>query len=110
MSVKAVRPQARLVPCRGFLSPEDYDLSFPKFDDVQRNCIGWAAMISSNAAIVLTFDPLTDQVLLVEQFRVGPFLRGDTEPWCFELIAGLRCHGETPDQAASREAKDGAGP
>ena len=68
-----------------------------------------AVFVSSDAAIVLPYDPVTDRVLLVEQFRAGPNIRGDRYPWCLEPIAGLIDAGETPAQAALREAKEEAG-
>ena len=96
-------------PNRGVVSVEEHDLSFPKFDGTRSKSVTRAALVSSDAAIVMPYDPITDRVLLVEQFRAGPHVRGDRQPWCLEPIAGLIDAGEAPEQAALREAKEEAG-
>lgn len=63
----------------------------------------------ADAALILPYDPVRDRVLLVEQFRVGPTLRGDANPWALEPVAGMIDAGETPEQAARREAAEEAG-
>ena len=63
----------------------------------------------TDAAILLPYDPVRDRVLLVEQFRVGPLARGDQSVWQLEPIAGLVDAGETPQDAALREAQEEAG-
>ena len=57
---------------------------------------------------VLPYDPKTDLVMLVEQFRAGPHARGDQNPWCLEPIAGRMDVGETHAQTAYREALEEA--
>ncbi len=68
-----------------------------------------AAFVSGDAVTVLPYDPLRDRVLLVEQFRTGPFARGDHTPWQLEAIAGRIDPGETPEDCARREAVEEAG-
>ncbi|MDG2406895.1 MAG: NUDIX hydrolase [Paracoccaceae bacterium] len=109
MPEKAVQTFETRTPYRGFVSVEEHDLSFQKFDGTHSKAVTRAALVSSDAAIVLPYDPITDRVLLVEQFRFGPHARGDRQPWCLEPIAGLIDAGETPEQAAIREAKEEAG-
>lgn len=65
--------------------------------------------VSGDAVTVLPYDPRRDRVLLVEQFRAGPFGRGDPLPWQLEAIAGRVDPGETPEDAARREALEEAG-
>ena len=64
--------------------------------------------MSAAAVIVLPYDPVSDRVLLVEQFRTGPYVNGDANPWVLEPIAGLIDVGETPEEAGLREAKEEA--
>ena len=109
MPVQAVRTFGTRAPYRGFVSVEEHDLSFPKFDGTHSKSVTRAALVSSDAAIVMPYDPITDRVLLIEQFRAGPHVRGDSQPWCLEPIAGLIDAGEAPEQAALREAKEEAG-
>jgi len=47
--------------------------------------------------------------LLIEQFRPGPYLRGDHAPWSLEAIAGRIDGGERPEDAVRREAMEEAG-
>lgn len=68
-----------------------------------------AVFYGIDAAILLPYDPARDRVLLVEQFRVGPLARGDQSVWQLEPIAGLVDAGETPQEAALREAQEEAG-
>lgn len=77
---------------------------------------GWSETVTrevferGHAAAVLPYDPARDQVLLVEQFRVGA-LAADAAggPWLLELIAGIIDPGETPEEVVRREAMEEAG-
>ena len=92
----------------GFFSVKEFDLSFTKFDGSKSEVVTRSALISKDAVIVLPYDPLNDRVLLVEQFRAGPYARQDKTHWCLEPIAGLIDCGETPEEAALREANEEA--
>ncbi|ANB01068.1 NUDIX domain-containing protein [Ectothiorhodospira sp. BSL-9] len=59
------------------------------------------------AAAVLPYDPDTDRVLLVEQFRVGA-IESPHGPWLMETIAGLIEPGERAEDVARREALEEA--
>lgn len=58
---------------------------------------------------VLLYDPDSDQILMVEQFRVGCLDDRQNGPWALELVAGLVDEGETPEQVAVRESEEEAG-
>lgn len=60
------------------------------------------------AVAVLPYDPARDEVVLVEQFRVGA-LDAPGEPWLIEPIAGIIEDGEQPPEVARREAREEAG-
>ena len=93
---------------KGFFSIEEHRLSYKKFDGSQGEVVTRSALVSSDAVIVLPYDPVSDRVLLVEQFRTGPYVKGDANPWVLEPIAGLIDVGETPVEAGLREAKEEA--
>ncbi|HEX6141836.1 MAG TPA: NUDIX domain-containing protein [Geminicoccaceae bacterium] len=59
------------------------------------------------AVAVLPYDPERDEVVLVEQFRVGA-LDAPGEPWLIEPVAGIVEAGETPEDVAHREAREEA--
>jgi nudix-type nucleoside diphosphatase (YffH/AdpP family) len=61
-----------------------------------------------DAALVMPYDPVRDRVLLVEQVRMGPLVRGDRRVWQLEPIAGHIDPGESPEEAARREALEEA--
>ena len=61
-----------------------------------------------DVAGVLPFDPVRDEVVLVEQFRIGA-MHQRPDPWLVEAIAGRIEPGESPEVAAAREAREEAG-
>ncbi|MCG9596510.1 ADP-ribose diphosphatase [Vibrio sp. Isolate25] len=74
---------------------------------------GWSEVIEremferGHAAALLPYDPVTDQVVLIEQIRVGA-LEHD-HPWQFEIVAGVIDTNESSEQVVRREAVEEAG-
>ncbi|TQS72675.1 NUDIX domain-containing protein [Rhodobacteraceae bacterium] len=96
------------IPYAKFFAVEDYELRHKRFDGSMSDVLSRAAFVSGDAAVVLPYDPVRDKVLLIEQFRVGPHARGDSNPWLLEAIAGRIDPGETPEQTVRREAVEEA--
>ena len=96
-------------PYAHFFALEEVDVSWRRFDGTMSAAVTRAAFVSGDAVTVLPYDPARDRVLVIEQFRAGPFLRGDPQPWLIEAIAGRVDPGETPAEAARREAVEAAG-
>lgn len=75
---------------------------------------GWSQVLTrelfcrSNCVAVVPYDPITDQVVLIEQFRVGT-LKQDDPKWMLEIVAGAIEEGETPEAVAHRETQEEAG-
>jgi ADP-ribose pyrophosphatase len=63
----------------------------------------------TDAVTVLPYDPERERVLVIEQFRYGPWLRGDPYPWILEPVAGRVDPGEDAEVTARREAREEAG-
>ncbi len=61
-----------------------------------------------HVAGVLPVDPDRDRVVLIEQFRVGPYVVG-WDPWLLEGVAGIIDAGESPEEVCRREAEEEAG-
>jgi len=59
-----------------------------------------------DAVVLLPYDPVADNVVIIEQFRIGA-LNGET-PWQLEFIAGMFGENENPIEVAIREAKEEA--
>lgn len=104
-----VKVTARSEPYARFFAVEEYDLTFRRFDGSTSASVNRAVFVSGDAAVVLPYDPVRDRVMVIEQFRPGPFGRGDPQPWLVEAIAGRIDGGETPEDAARREAREEAG-
>jgi ADP-ribose pyrophosphatase len=75
---------------------------------------GWSSPIRrelfqrGDAVGVLPWNPKADEVVLIEQFRVGA-MRGSDSPWMLELIAGVVEPGEADAIVAHRESEEEAG-
>lgn len=93
----------------GFFRIAAFDLNYPRYDGSTSQPIRREAFVAFDAALILPYDPATDRVLLIEQLRFGPLMRGDPAPWVFEPVAGLVDAGEAPEEAARREALEEAG-
>lgn len=93
----------------GFFAIEDYRVAWRRFDGGMSVVADRAAFLSGDAVTVLPYDPIRDRVLVVEQFRTGPLARGDAQCWQIEAVAGRVDPGETPEEAARREAVEEAG-
>jgi nudix-type nucleoside diphosphatase (YffH/AdpP family) len=107
------RAEVRLIahrrPYAGYFAFEEQDLHFPLFGGGHSETVSRAALVATDAALVLPYDPRRDEVLLLEQFRPGPYLRGDPRPWCLEPVAGRVDAGEDPEATARRETEEEAG-
>lgn len=104
-----VREKAHRYPYAHYFAVESYQLQFRQFDGAFSDDVHYAAFAATDAALVLPYDPVRDRVMLVEQFRMGPWVRGDRVPWQLEPIAGRVDVGETPESTALREAQEEAG-
>jgi ADP-ribose pyrophosphatase len=61
-----------------------------------------------HAVTVLPYDPARDEVVLIEQFRIGAFGAG-LNPFQVECVAGIIDAGETPERVAERETMEESG-
>ncbi|HHX90774.1 MAG TPA: NUDIX domain-containing protein [Paracoccus sp.] len=100
---------ARTTPYAYFFGVEEADLRFRRFNGSFSDKVRRAGFVMADAVTVLPYDPARDRVLVVEQFRFGPFARGDLNAWTLEPIAGRIDPGESPEQALRREAGEEAG-
>lgn len=98
----------RSAPYRGFLRVARYRLKIASpgagyGTTIYRECIE-----GLRAAAVLPFDPVTERIILVKQFRIGA-LGAPSGAWLLEPPGGVIDAGETPEGAARREAWEEAG-
>ncbi|MEP3675859.1 NUDIX domain-containing protein [Sulfitobacter sp.] len=93
----------------GYFAVNEVDLRHSRFDGTWSPELARSYFIAGDAALVLPYDPVRDCVLVVEQMRMGPLGRGDSEVWHLEPVAGRIDPGETAEEAALREAQEEAG-
>lgn len=92
----------------GFFNTEVRNLSHKRFDGAIQGPVKRLVYRVGDAVTVLPYDPVRDRILLVEQFRMGPYGNGDAAPWMLEPIAGLIDAGENAETTARREAREEA--
>lgn len=73
-----------------------------RFDGTMSGPRTWELFRRGRAAAVLPYDPWTDRLVLMEQFRL-PALAAGVAPVMMEIPAGLCDGGESPAATASRE-------
>ncbi|WP_083687076.1 NUDIX domain-containing protein [Roseovarius nanhaiticus] len=93
----------------GFYRFETQRLRHPTFASGADQQVRREMVVATDAVMVLPYDPVRDRVLMVEQFRMGAYGRGDPRPWMLEPVAGRIDAGETPEEAARRECEEEAG-
>lgn len=104
-----IRTERVEIGYNGFFRLEEHHLSYPSFKGGRSPVVSRVAFVSVDAVTLLPYDPVRDRVLLVDQFRVGPFVRGDAQPWTLEAVAGRVDGNETWEEAVHREAQEEAG-
>jgi ADP-ribose pyrophosphatase len=98
----------REVLYQGFFRLARYSLRHRRFDG------GWSPVIQreiferGHAAAVLPYDPASDRICLIEQFRPGALEAADG-PWLLEFVAGIIESGESAEDVVRREALEEAG-
>jgi ADP-ribose pyrophosphatase len=60
-----------------------------------------------HAAAMLPYDPIRDEVVIIEQIRVGALEQAS--PWQFEVVAGIIDTDESAEEVVRREAMEEAG-
>lgn len=92
----------------GFFRLEQFTLRHTLFNG------GWSQPIHrelfrrGEGAAVLLYDPDRDEVVLIEQFRIGAVYQPE-RAWLLEIVAGAVEEGETAAEVAIREAEEEAG-
>lgn len=113
----------------GFFAINQYTLHHQKFDGEKSRKLVRECFERGHAVGVLAYDPWLDNVVLLEQFRIGAYvyidglknsnenaeMQGESHsekkrtPWLLEIIAGIVEPGESQIEVAHREAEEEAG-
>jgi ADP-ribose pyrophosphatase len=98
----------KTVAYHGFFRLERYRLRHQLFSGAWSHELVREVFERGHAAAVLPYDPGRDQVVLIEQFRVGA-LEAPGGAWLLEIVAGVIDAGETPEEVIRREAVEESG-
>ena len=92
---------------RGFFRAEQLKIRHERFASGDLTC-NRELWIQRHAIAVLPYDPATDRLLLVEQFRAGA-IDAPEGPWVLEAVAGMIEGDDSIEATAKREALEEAG-
>jgi ADP-ribose pyrophosphatase len=107
---RAMAPSRSLdaaIPSAASSAVEDLRCAIRRFDGSMGPAIRREVFVMTDAVTVLPWDPVRDLVLVVEQFRAGPWA-GAAGRSGIEAVAGRIDPGETPEDTARREAAEEA--
>ncbi|ERI54230.1 NUDIX domain-containing protein [Pseudomonas sp. NPDC077186] len=92
---------------RGFYQLDRVRLRHRQFAGGMGPQLSRELFVRHDAVCVLPYDAQRDEVVLIEQFRVGAMDKS-ANPWLLELVAGLIDKDEEPEEVARREAVEEA--
>ncbi|MHA1057239.1 ADP-ribose diphosphatase [Enterobacter mori] len=92
----------------GFFSMDLYRFRHRLFNGEMSGEIKREIFERGHAAVLLPFDPVRDEVVLVEQIRIAAYDVSES-PWLLEMVAGMIEEGESVEDVARREALEEAG-
>jgi ADP-ribose pyrophosphatase len=108
MTNKKFEIVSETTPFKGFFSVKQFDLKHTLYKG------GWSQTITrevfhrGNCVAVLLYDPDRDEVVLIEQFRMGAIQLPAEQAWLLEIVAGAIEKGETAEAVAYRESMEEA--
>ncbi|MFT6269589.1 MAG: ADP-ribose pyrophosphatase [Alphaproteobacteria bacterium] len=92
----------------GFFTLNKYHLKHKLFDGGESRLVIREVFERGHAAAVLPYDPILDELVLLEQFRF-PAMETNNNPWLIEVVAGIVEEGEDFEEVCHREAQEEAG-
>lgn len=93
---------------QGYFRIEKYDLDHEKYAGGMTGRFQREIFERGSAVAVIPYDPVRDQVVLIEQFRAGAIGSMDP-PWMKEIVAGIIEPDESQSEVANRETLEEAG-
>jgi len=92
----------------GFFKINLYQFKHALFAGGESEVIRREILERGDAVAVLPYDPVTEQVLLIEQIRIGA-IKSKHTPWLLECIAGMTDGSEDYESVVKKEAFEEAG-
>ncbi len=87
----------------GYFRIDRLRLRFPLYEGGMSREVVREVLERGRVAAVLLVDPDRDSVVLIEQFRPGPYAAGE-QPWLIEVVAGVIEGAESAEEMVRREA------
>jgi ADP-ribose pyrophosphatase len=104
-----VQLKSKIPAFEGYLRIDRYRITHQLYDGGWSKCLEREVMSRSAVAGILLFDSTRQEVVLVEQFRIGAWAMDWPDPWLLECVAGVVEPGEKPADVAIRESWEEAG-
>jgi ADP-ribose pyrophosphatase len=112
-SAKDVQILSKETLYQGFFKMVKYAFKHKLFEGGWSDVVEREVFERGHAVAVLPYDPVLDEFVMIEQFRIGALstssLASTSSPWLLEVVAGIIEEGETPEEVCCREAKEEAG-
>ena len=109
MNDAEVQVLERTTPYRGFMRLDHYKLKHKIFDQNWSIELSREILERGECVGLLPYDPIRDEVVLLEQFRIGGYTAANASPWQIECVAGMIEPGHLAEETALREAEEEAG-
>ena len=100
--------EARETCYQGFFRMDRLRLRHGRFDGGWTPTLTREVLLRGLAVAVVPYDPVRDEVVLIEQFRAGALVAGEPA-WMVEIVAGMAHEGEDPEAVARRESVEETG-
>ncbi len=109
LSLKDVTIHEKKRVYQGHFAMDLYQVSYKRYDGGETPILAREIFERDmDAVAILPYDPVTDEIVFIEQFRPGA-LKDPVSPWIIEVVAGMIDEGETELEAACRELKEESG-
>jgi ADP-ribose pyrophosphatase len=92
----------------GFFKLKQFQLRHTLYQGGWSNTINRELFHRGNCVAVILYDANRDEVIIIEQFRIGAIQMPD-KAWLLEIVAGAIEPGETAEEVAVRESVEEAG-
>lgn len=109
-----VKQLKKIKEFKGYFEINKYLFSYRQFNGEMGKTVEREIFERGHAVAILPYDPITDKIILIEQFRPGTYigmqdtnwLDKKSNPWMYEIVAGIIDDGETIEDVARRETKE----
>jgi ADP-ribose pyrophosphatase len=108
MSERKVELVEKITAFQGYFRIDRYRLRHSLFAGGMSGVMMRELFERGHAVGLLPYDPARDEVVLIEQFRIGAYAIG-WDPWLLEVVAGIIEEGENLNEVARREGLEETG-